>query len=790
MRFQGRLSGCRELPAFLNQLRYVLAAACLILSGAVQHAWASAGTTTTTLALTSGGNTITTVAAGSVITLTATVKAGSTAVAPGQVNFCDATAAHCTDIHLLGTAQLTSNGTAALKLIPGVGSHTYKAVFVGTTSYAASASDSFALVVVRTGISPTITNMAFSGAAGNYSLTATVTGNGGVPPSGSVSFLDTSNSNDVLGTAMLTSGAAGLYFANSSNPAASSPTFVVTGDFNRDGISDLALTVNLGYSLTVLLGNGDGSFTPAPSPAANFKPDFIAVGDFNADGIPDLAVANDRVPSVTVLLGNGDGTFRESQTLETGSFCLSVAVGDFNGDGNVDLAVTNFSRPAELLSSDVDTVSILLGNGDGTFVAATAEKPATGSIPVSSAVADFNGDGKLDLAVANYASNTVTILLGNGDGTLTAAASPATGSEPTSIAVGDFNGDGKADLVATDSGSNTVTILLGNGDATFTAGASPGTSSEPSFVAVGDFNGDGVPDLAVTNSGSNTVTVLLGNGDGTFTAAASPATGTKPFSVAVGDFNGDGKTDLTVANLTSDSVTVLLTETESATAMVSNISPADSGTHLVGASYGGDSNYSSSISATIPLTVAETAIMPSFALSNTPVNIVSPGGSGTSLITITPAGGFTGTVVLTCAVTGLPAGAVNTPTCSVTAPAAISGTAVVTAALTINTTAASTATTYTAALGKQLKRMYTVEHSVAISLLFFGLRARRRQWKTLLPPVMFAAIAGAVIGCGGGINNRPTSRTTPGTTIGMYTVTVTGTSGTTTATTAVSVTVS
>jgi FG-GAP-like repeat len=792
MRFQGTLLVCRKGSAFLGPLRSVIAAACLVLCGGLHQAWASSPTTATTLAVTSSGNLITTVASGSVITLTATVKAGSNAVMPGQVNFCDATAAHCTDIHLLGTAQLTSSGTAVLKLIPGIGSQSYKAVFVGTTSYVASSSDSLPLVVTGTGISPTIMNLALSGAAGNYSLTATVTGNGGASPTGSVSFLDTSNSNDVLGTAMLTPAAPGLNFANSSNPAASNPTFVVTGDFNSDGIPDLALTMNFGYALTVLLGNGDGSFTAAASPAANFKPDFIAVGDFNSDGIPDLAVANDRVPSVTVLLGNGDGTFREGQALETGAFCLSVAVGDFNGDGNLDLAVTNFSRPEELVSSDVDTVSILLGNGDGTFTAG-AGNPATGSIPVSSAVADFNGDGKLDLAVANYGSNTATILLGNGDGTLMAAGSPATGSEPTSIAVGDFNGDGKADLVTADLGSNTVTILLGNGDGTFAAGATPAVGSKPSFVSVGDFDGDGKPDLAVTNSGSNTVTVLLGNGDGTFTEAASLATGTNPLSVAVGYFNKDGKADLAVANLTSDSVTVLLTETESATATVNNISPVGSGTHLVDASYSGDSSYDSSISATIPLTAAAPATIPSFALSNTPVSIASPGASGTSMITITPAGGFTGTVVLTCVVSGPPAGAVNAPACSTSAPAVISGTAAVTATLTINTTAASTAIPYTAALEKRLKRIFTVRGSVAMSalLLFgvpvFGLPAPRRRWRTLLPLVVFAAIAAASIGCGGGKNNTLTRQTSPGTTIGMYTVTVTGTSGTTEATTAVSV---
>jgi hypothetical protein len=519
------------------------------------------------------------------------------------------------------------------------------------------------------------------------------------------------------------------------------------------------------------------------------------VGDFNGDGILDLAVANDRVPSVTVLLGNGNGTFRAGQTLETGSFCLSVAVGDFNGDGEPDLAVTNFSRPEELVSSDIDTVSILLGNGDGTFTA--AGESATGSIPVSSAVGDFNGDGKPDLAVANYGSNTVTILLGNGDGTLTAAtASPATDSEPTSIAVGDFNGDGKVDLVVSDSGSDTVTILLGNGDGTFTPGVSRGTGSKPSFVAVGDFNGDDKPDLALTNSGSNTVTVLLGNGDGIFTEAASLATGTNPLSVAVGDFNGDGKADLTVANLTSDSVTVLLTETESATATVNNISPMGSGTHLVDASYFGDNNYSGSISGPVPLKVAATGTAPSFALSNTAVSIASPGASGTSMITITPAGGFIGSVALSCAVTG-PAGAVDPASCSVIPQASITGTVAVMATLTVNTTAASaasTATGYIAPHNKPLKGIITVGGGATMAaLLFVAMPIRRRRWKALLGLLLFAILDGAAIGCGGAMTNVPAApnpdATITGTTPGSYTVTVTGTSGVIMATTAVPVTV-
>src|SRR5947209_5364783 len=186
-----------------------------------------------------------------------------------------------------------------------------------------------------------------------------------------------------------------------------------------------------------------------------------------------------------------------------------------------------------------------------------------GTQPLSVGMGDFNGDGRRDLAVANWGSNTVTILLGNTSGAFTqASGSPITvGTAPQSVAVGDFNGDGRPDLAVANGGTSTVSILLGNGNGTFTqaAGSTIAVGTTPRWLAAGDFNGDGTPDLAVANEGSNTVSILLGSGNGTFTASGSPiAVGASPELVAVADLNGDGTPDLAIANTASNTVSILL----------------------------------------------------------------------------------------------------------------------------------------------------------------------------------------------------------------------------------------
>jgi len=346
--------------------------------------------------------------------------------------------------------------------------------------------------------------------------------------------------------------------------------YVAVGDFRGQGKPDLAVAIN-GNGAYILLANGDGTFTQAPgSPVviprspwdAGLDPEmvFVSVGDFNNSGKLGLALANFGEANVPILLGNGDGTFTipTSFVFSGGGNPNALAIGDFLGNGNLDLAVAS--------SFGGLPIDIVLGCGNGAFnqgpVSANGNAPGSAYMP---AVGDFNGDGKLDVASSgggyDNTANLVTILLGNGDGTFRLAqnATFATGSNPLAIAAADFNGDGKLDLAVANYDGASVTILLGNGDGTFMpATASPITvGTNPIALAVGDFNSDGKIDLVVANQTDNTLSILLGNGDGTFTPAASSpfALDTVPFSIAVADFNSSGRLGLAVSS--GDTVLVL-----------------------------------------------------------------------------------------------------------------------------------------------------------------------------------------------------------------------------------------
>ncbi|MGA2741454.1 MAG: VCBS repeat-containing protein [Bryobacteraceae bacterium] len=335
---------------------------------------------------------------------------------------------------------------------------------------------------------------------------------------------------------------------------------VAVGDFNGDGKPDIALTNSVANSASILLGNGDGTFQPAVAYAAGTGPEYLAVGDFNLDGNLDLVV-NSKPGYVTILLGNGDGTFRAPVNYPALEYPGSVAVGDFNGDGKPDLAVSTVG-----VGDGPDFVRILLGNGDGTF-----QKPTpcyAGSGPVAVTVGDFNGDGKLDLAVGNQpfpayegaVGDTISIMLGKGDGTFQPPVAYTAGATPVALALGDFNGDGALDIAVADRwnpGGN-LAILLGTPQGTVqhtvSYPVSPENEGELGFIAAGDFNGDGKPDMAVTDSHNNTVTILLNDSPEQFIYPVGLYAG----PVVVGDFNRDGKLDLMVGNTGNATVSLLL----------------------------------------------------------------------------------------------------------------------------------------------------------------------------------------------------------------------------------------
>ncbi|MEZ0064462.1 hypothetical protein ABIA32_000450 [Streptacidiphilus sp. MAP12-20] len=348
-----------------------------------------------------------------------------------------------------------------------------------------------------------------------------------------------------------------LFAPKTDYPVGKNPTAVVAADLACHGRADLAVTNGADGTVSVLLANPDGTFQPQRTYATGLGPSAIAAGDLTGNGRLDLVITNQGTGghddnTVSVLLGNGDGTFQPQRTFFTGANPDAVALGDFTGSGKLDLAVANVGD---------DTVSILRGNGDGTFQAPQTYPTGTNSNPASIAVGDFTGNGVQDLAVADDGIGKVSVFLGNGDGTFQPQRLYPAGVVPISVAAADLTGNGHLDLVLADEGDGQVHVLRGNGDGSFQPPRDYPAGSGSHSVAVADFTGDGSLDLAVAN-GANAVAVLRGNGDGTFQPAQSYPTGAGHYStgdtVAVGDFKGNGRADLAVANALDGTVSVLL----------------------------------------------------------------------------------------------------------------------------------------------------------------------------------------------------------------------------------------
>jgi hypothetical protein len=366
------------------------------------------------------------------------------------------------------------------------------------------------------------------------------------------------SSSPVLLAQSTTSPKTQYFFNQASFPTGSFPHGVAIADMNGDGRPDLVIANTDGPSGSILLGQADGTFAPKTDFVLPESPMVLVTGDFNGDGKIDVAVTGNT--GVTISPGNGDGTLGTPVTYPSTNAPYLMAVSDLNRDGKQDLVI------AGACGNTCGFVSVLLGKGDGSFQAATDY--SAGGVPSAFTMADLNGDGIPDVALANMASNSpaggtgglISVLLSNGNGTFQAPVNYASGPNIAGIAAGDVTGDKVPDLVVTHVAGAIVTMLKGDGDGTFQAEQT--LSSDSNLGATNfqllDVNKDGKLDLVMASVFNGGATVLIGNGDGTFQPAAVFSTGNQTYFFAAADVSGDGNLDLAMVDTIGNYVTVLL----------------------------------------------------------------------------------------------------------------------------------------------------------------------------------------------------------------------------------------
>jgi Flp pilus assembly secretin CpaC len=376
---------------------------------------------------------------------------------------------------------------------------------------------------------------------------------------------------------------AGLTLPRADYDVGTAPVALALADINGDGHVDLIVANNgdgkTDGTVSILLGVGDGTFgkqslITIPGGTLPSTPTAVAVGDFDGDNNLDIAVADSSNNDVVILFGDGKGNFAAptaATTYATGSNPVALLAADFNVDNIPDLAVVNHG-----IGAAQGTVSILLGSTKrgrtNTFLAKTDYTVGIAPSAITSAKLDDRNNTFIDLAVTNAADSTVSVLLGDGTGkfSLSPKGPYPTGKNPQGIAVADFNRDGHVDLAVADETDGNVSILLGNGDGTFATHTDFTAGSGPVGIFAGDFTGEGNPDLVVADSTGPNQDVLVGNGDGTFNIPLSLPTGNSPGAVAAADLDDDVTLDTVVTNKSSNTVTVTLDTLQSSSSSPSS----------------------------------------------------------------------------------------------------------------------------------------------------------------------------------------------------------------------------